>query len=492
MGARASGQSDASRAAELVPDGDDLAGLLQAARAADGATRITYRDPIARHGKPGIEALRDWLEPGPIGWFAVRTIGRAADLGAREPAIEALRAGVEEASGRTREDCLTELARLGVASTAARNRPPTGENVDHEPARVRGGDMWPGFQEHEFGQIAGTRWRERGGDASLAPIIVRALRLVHPHFQSYGIERRPEIHFALPERYAERGEHEQGFRAAKLVVYALGPTDEHPTEHREVVAGLYVEKGNGEQPYGELDDRWDWGWFLKALRDPAFQRDMSRVMARHGLTIGDRNPGPFSEVDGPIGWRGGIEDGALVLRNERQDECGRGWEAARRGLETLPSGTWHNLYVYRTWPDLEAIQGRIGFAFEQLNPVLVDLAAVYLRFVQHVIDPSGGRGWRFLESGRHDDGRRWIRYGIVAHQQGGHFNVPRAVVDDLGIQVGSDAELEVVAADIHFKGVMKLASGTEAYYRSGDEQTRGLDRIRPYEHIEVTVSRPAG
>ena len=106
---------------------------------------------------------------------------------------------------------------------------------------------------------------------------------------------------------------------------------------------------------------------------------------------------------------------------------------------------------------------------------------------------GGRRGGEFdlVEEGLLQDGRRYITYRIRAHAQGGHFNVPRAVMDDLGIPTDGDVDLGVVASDVDFRGVVAIASGTEVYYRVGDDATHRLLKVRPGETITVTASRPA-
>jgi hypothetical protein len=105
---------------------------------------------------------------------------------------------------------------------------------------------------------------------------------------------------------------------------------------------------------------------------------------------------------------------------------------------------------------------------------------------------AGGDGdFELVEQGTLDDGRRYVTYRIEAQTQGSHFNLPRAVMDDLGIQTDGNVDLHVVARDVDFRGVVAIASGTELYYRLGDQATHGLLRIRPNEMITVTAARPA-
>jgi hypothetical protein len=232
-----------------------LEDLLQQARDATPATRIDYRNPIAAHGLEAVEVMRDWLGDPKLGAFAVRVLRRVADSPARQEAIAALQAGRPRATSEAvRRDIDEALAALGVRAASAAPSAPT-DPYAVEPVPSRAGSGWPGFQSHEFGRVAGTGWRSRDGNASLAPILVTALRHQHPHFASYPVERSPMLHLAGTERYRDPDDRMSVWRAAKLVVYALGPTIEDPDARTEVVAGLYVEKSDGSDQYGPLDDR---------------------------------------------------------------------------------------------------------------------------------------------------------------------------------------------------------------------------------------------
>jgi hypothetical protein len=74
-----------------------------------------------------------------------------------------------------------------------------------------------------------------------------SLRYRHPMSSHSRFGRLPELHLAVSDRYQLAGEREGGWRAAKLVVYANGPREEQPENRREVVAGLYIEKGTLEK-----------------------------------------------------------------------------------------------------------------------------------------------------------------------------------------------------------------------------------------------------
>jgi hypothetical protein len=96
---------------------ENLDGLLVAAGEAPPETRIGYRDRIAAHGSDAINRLLDaaWIGDPHYAAFAVRTIGRAGELGARAEAITALRAALATNLSEThRNDVLAVLNSLGV------------------------------------------------------------------------------------------------------------------------------------------------------------------------------------------------------------------------------------------------------------------------------------------------------------------------------------------------------------------------------------------
>jgi hypothetical protein len=70
--------------------GKTLAELLVAAEAADGLTRIEFRDRIAAFGLEAIRALEPWLQSPRLAPFAARTIAAASPL-APDEARAALR-----------------------------------------------------------------------------------------------------------------------------------------------------------------------------------------------------------------------------------------------------------------------------------------------------------------------------------------------------------------------------------------------------------------
>lgn len=69
-----------------------LTELLAAAEAADGLTRIEFRDPIAAFGAEAIRALETWLQSSRLAAFAARAVAAAAPL-APDEARAALRRG---------------------------------------------------------------------------------------------------------------------------------------------------------------------------------------------------------------------------------------------------------------------------------------------------------------------------------------------------------------------------------------------------------------
>ena len=243
-------------------------------------------------------------------------------------------------------------------------------------------------------------------------MLVTQLRYLDPTFESYAVERMAQLHLAVPRRYQVPNEHDQGFRASKLIVYAAGPTDEDKRVTPEVVAGWYLEKGNGTSPFGVVDDLWDWPYFVTSLRDDAFRDELSQVVARHDLRIGAYYPQTYGPEDTP-GWIGRLEDGDLVIRTAPQADAagnpiessepqvlGHGWGDLIARLGAAPVDRWWDLHIWKSWPKDDALAGGRTFAFDELSPVLRDLAGCYLDVVRAALaEPtrsadSAGHGHR--------------------------------------------------------------------------------------------------
>ena len=91
---------------------ESLDALLARVRAAAPNDRIDLRNEVPARGREAIDAVREWLADPDLSRFAVRVIGRAADLGQREEAIDALRSAGEGAPAEQRVDIDAELARV--------------------------------------------------------------------------------------------------------------------------------------------------------------------------------------------------------------------------------------------------------------------------------------------------------------------------------------------------------------------------------------------
>jgi len=367
---------------------DELSALLQEARSADPMDRIMFRDAIAATGAPAVEAMSAWISDPVLGAFAVRVLQRIGSGPDRTGAVRALERGRRETSDdRLRGDIDAALTQLGVRGAAS---PSGGSPFVHAVLPAAGVD-WPGFQAHEFGQIAGTAWRSRGGRTSLAPIMTTGLRYQQPHFQSYAIDRSPEIHFAVRERYQQGDEHEQGWRAGKLVVYAHRSAD---ALESYVTTGLYVEKGYEErfagapaslEQFGLVDDRWDWPWFIQALHDEHVRDELTRVMTVHDLTMGDYVASRFGHDLGRSAWRCTIEAGTPVMKGDDGTAFGRGWDAVVGHLLAAPKQSWVDLHLWRSWPADVAIAAGRSFAIDSLLPVLRSITDVYLDILAPVL-----------------------------------------------------------------------------------------------------------
>lgn len=469
--------------------------VMRLAREATPFDRIDYRDAIARHGLAGVEAMEDWLGDPVLGWFALRVVGRAGDFGAHEQAVRIL-ARLVESDPSLRDEVELELRRLGVELKKPKRSAPSWTRrhpYDVDPLSPLAGMGWPGFQAHEFGNLKGTAWRRRDDPMSLPPIILRPLRELHPHFNSWAVSRSPEVHFAITDRYRQFDDPGSAWRAAKLIVYAHGPTEEDPDVVARVIAGLNIEKGPGNDWHGEVDARWDWPRFVTSLGEPAINERLTEAMVRHDLQLGDlfsQNAKPAP--DQQIGGVGRIEQGVLVFRSHDGEELFRGWEALRQRLEALPADQWHDFFIWRSWPADEAIRAGHPFAAEALVPLLTALGSIYLTVIKDAIE-SGTHGLnRIVQRRTTADGRPEIVFLVQAHEQPGHFGVPLAIMAELGIPPGGRIQLSVSTLEDrqYFIGTLDTRSGPEVYYRVGDPETDGLQQIGSKEWILVAASKP--
>jgi hypothetical protein len=133
---------------------DELDDLVDRARLAAPNDRIELRDAIAGHGSAAVDAMGEWLANPVLTRFAVRVIGRAADLGDRNVAVEALRLAREEATPDQGADIDAELRRLGVP--AARARPSRSGRRPWSPADA----TVPGWMMRTNRDIAAWIWSE--------------------------------------------------------------------------------------------------------------------------------------------------------------------------------------------------------------------------------------------------------------------------------------------------------------------------------------------
>jgi hypothetical protein len=366
-----------------------LDGLIANLEASAAPERIALRDPILGFGAASIEPLLGAAQRTPgVSASVAAWLGELMqrDSDARPQARQALRSMLAGPAGSIAKEILDRL-------DGSTTKKATGSLQLHDPFAVDGlpegaGVGWPGFQPHEFEGIAGTMWRQKDGRTSLAPILVRALRYRHPHVMSYGVQRSPELHLALTDRYRLGDEPESGWRAAKLIVYAHGPTETDPTANREVVAGLYVEKGSeaDAKRFGIMDDRsWDWPWLIRALRDEHASDELARAMVRHDLRIGDYIGGRIRSESDRVGFIASMEAGDLVIRPRDGSAIETGFDRVADRLEAQPAAEWRSIHVWRTWSADEAINQGPAFATNALLPVLGDLFDVYLDVVNPVL-----------------------------------------------------------------------------------------------------------
>ena len=220
--------------------------------------------------------------------------------------------------------------------------------------------------------------------------------------------------------------------------------------------------------------------FRHALTDPATSQPLGALLERHGLQLGDfvgQRFGPETQVGGV----GRMEEGEFVFRDHGDKELFRGFAELRHHLEQLPTERWHDMHIWRRWPADEAVAaGPASFASEALIPVLVDLARIYVGIVKDAM-AEGIRALHRVDERRDGPNGLELVCVIQAHAQPGHFTLPRAVMDDLGIPTHGRVRttVESLEGDTYQSGELWIRSGSEIYHRVNDDETKGLDKIGP-------------
>lgn len=163
---------------------DDLGKLLDTARQASRADRISWRDPIAEHGSRAIPEMRRWIGDPELGAFAVRVLEKVAERPAdRHAATAALRSSDTAADTPVGRDVAEALARLGHRqSTTTRS---TGGRV--QPKQWSGYETAPPLEQRfhdamlDVFRLAGEATRKQRPDGTFirgywASYFLRAVR----------------------------------------------------------------------------------------------------------------------------------------------------------------------------------------------------------------------------------------------------------------------------------------------------------------------------
>jgi hypothetical protein len=160
----------------------NLNDLIQQARQASPNDRIELRDPIAAYGDAAINAMAEWLADPKLTRFAVRVVGKAADLGARDHAIATLRLARGEATPDQQADIDEELKRLGVDTRRSSGNRDRSSGEPPDPSV-------PGWMMRTDRMAAGWLWSE---------VVAGRLR------QGWGYEPAQDLRLLRERR--ERGE----------------------------------------------------------------------------------------------------------------------------------------------------------------------------------------------------------------------------------------------------------------------------------------------
>ena len=207
-----------------------------------------------------------------------------------------------------------------------------------------------GFQEGDFGQIAGTTWRGKQNEDSLARILVERMQREgsSPDYDSWAMGRFSGLHIAAKEFFS----YTDSWRLAKLNVWL---------REEEASFGFWVEKIPPDPGGPE-----HWQHLLEHLEsgDDAGEILMTAMRQHHlHLWIGHSDT-RWAVV--------GEELGLLPTLHKRIS-----WPEMLDELRGVPDGTWSCLFAARYIPKTEAIALGRGIA-EIIGDVFLELEPVYL------------------------------------------------------------------------------------------------------------------
>ena len=207
-----------------------------------------------------------------------------------------------------------------------------------------------GFQEGDFGQIAGTTWRGKQNEDSLARILVERMQREgsSPDYDSWAMGRFPALNIAIREYFS----YADPWHLAKFNVWL---------KEDEASFGLWVEKippePGGPEHWrnllGHLESRDDmWEILVKAMQEYHLH-----------LWIGHSDT-KWETV--------GEELGLLPTLQKRIS-----WSGMVNELKDVPDETWSCMFVARFIPKAEAI-ALSGEVAQLIGDVFLELELVYL------------------------------------------------------------------------------------------------------------------
>ena len=210
-----------------------------------------------------------------------------------------------------------------------------------------------GFQENDFRGIAGTTWRGKQNEGSLAGALLERLgaKPYGPRYGSWAMGRFPALIIASAAHFSYKRDR---WRHAKFNVWL---------REDEVTFGLWSEK-IPRSPRGPEH----WRRLLHHLSPGREMHDVvTSVGAEHHLDV----------WMGHTRERWAITGDALELWPSRQPRIS--WREALDTMRRVPDDTWSCVYVARFMPKAEAIAmggdiaGLIGDVFQELEPVYLSV-----------------------------------------------------------------------------------------------------------------------
>jgi hypothetical protein len=217
------------------------------------------------------------------------------------------------------------------------------------------GKDFTGLKDSDFkDNVDGTTWRRRENLGGL--LAERLSQKTGRGFSSHAVYRRPQVLLGEPPRFNAKDDKKINFKKAKF---------NFRLNESEARYSFYIEK-----PNYEINPEWEWGSFVRALRQPDLTLSIKKALERYDLQI-------IIELfpDGGEERRTLIEVHAAdpLLRVESGVQRPITWETLADELSGFSVEDWCDLNIGRSMSRVDAIS-----AGTNITPPIVDVFEAFL------------------------------------------------------------------------------------------------------------------